>query len=142
MLMRLHSTREMARSEYTYTLVWTMCMTARRQYSRGLPACVPCVVGGGGSGLIPMRVIVDVNLRRTLKLTRREKKARIFFPPEVSSDFNLFLDMVYEAFPVAGFPHTLVARVREGEEEEGPSTEFVISGPEDLQRALDRKSVV
>lgn len=94
------------------------------------------VLFGWGSGLIPMRVIVDVNLRRTLKLTRREKKARLFFPPEVSSDFNLFLDMVYEAFPVAGFPHTLVARVREGEEEEGPSTEFVISGPEDLQRAL------
>lgn len=111
--------------------------------SRSDMTCCAWVVSA--SGMIPMRVLVAVELRKTLRLTRREKKARIFLPPEAVSDFSAFLELLYGAFPVEGFPHTLVARVRgpgaeEGGHEEGEDAagtrEFVLSGPQDLQAAI------
>lgn len=35
-----------------------------------------------GFRVVPVRVSIDVELRRVLQLTREEKKARLFLPPE------------------------------------------------------------
>ena len=66
------------------------------------------------SRVVPVRVLVDVDLRQTLRLTRREKKARLFIPVEATSKLSLFLDYIYQAFPVEGIPHNMMVRVRRG----------------------------
>lgn len=87
--------------------------------------------------MVPVRVLVDVDLRQTLRLTRREKKARLFVPREAKGSLEQFLDHVYQvrcdsicrktlmlcphiirppptlqAFPVQGMPHNLVVKIR------------------------------
>ncbi len=48
------------------------------------------------NSVVPVRVLVDVDLRQTLRLTRREKKARLFLPREaVKGSLQGFLDHVY-----------------------------------------------
>lgn len=49
-----------------------------------------------------MRVLVDVDLRQTLRLTRREKKARLFLPREVKGSLEAFLDHVYQVCCLLG----------------------------------------
>jgi predicted sulfurtransferase/predicted O-methyltransferase YrrM len=66
------------------------------------------------SRVVPVRVLVDVDLRQTLRLTRREKKARLFIPVEATSKLSVFLDYIYQAFPVEGMPHNMVVKVRRG----------------------------
>lgn len=46
--------------------------------------------------MVPVRVLVDVELRQTLRLTRREKKARLFLPCGVKDSLEAFLDHVYQ----------------------------------------------
>lgn len=46
--------------------------------------------------MVPVRVLVDVELRQTLRLTRREKKARLFLPREAKGSLEAFLDHVYQ----------------------------------------------
>jgi hypothetical protein len=46
--------------------------------------------------VVPVRVLVDVDLRQTLRLTRREKKARLFLPREAKGSLQEFLDHVYK----------------------------------------------
>ena len=66
------------------------------------------------SRVVPVRVLVDVDLRQTLRLTRREKKTRLFIPVEATSRLSVFLDYIYQAFPVEGMPHNIVVKVRRG----------------------------
>lgn len=105
------------------------------------------------SRVLPVRVLVDVDLRQTLRLTRREKKARLFIPLESTASLSLFLDQIYQSFPVEGMPHNIVVRVRRkegsgavGEEdgEHGPGRDHAdtdalhvtLKSDEDLARAL------
>ena len=48
------------------------------------------------NSVLPVRVLVDVELRQTLRLTRREKKARLFLPRDVKDSLEAFLDHVYQ----------------------------------------------
>ena len=48
------------------------------------------------NSVVPVRVLVDVELRQTLRLTRREKKARLFLPRGVKGSLEAFLDHVYQ----------------------------------------------
>ncbi len=83
------------------------------------------------SQVVPVRVLVDVDLRRTLRLTRREKKARLFLPNEAKGSLQVFLDHVYQAFPVEGMPHNMVIKIRRG----GDSTTAASPQPVDEEEA-------
>jgi hypothetical protein len=84
-----------------------------------------------------VRVLVDVDLRRTLRLTRREKKARLFLPLEVAGDLEAFRQEIYAEFPVMGIPHELVVKVRGATDADEEASYVALRSDDDLRRAYD-----